>query len=236
VRLNQSRQSTIILNQFQQSLRDVDRAKLRVARAGNPVGPAAQRAQIALQTAQLRADTLGQQYRFNLADQPAPNLVQTLAPAAKATSDFGDRLQELLLIAGRGRRGRGYRARADPVQPAAAAPLAGMTASRRLPAAAVAAVGLLAALVVAYGAVATADHAQGFKEACAIVAAAGLVIVCAVARPAWTISLGLGLSVFNSYWPDMGIPFSVDRLLLAVGGAYRAVPRGPRARLGPPAH
>jgi capsular polysaccharide biosynthesis protein len=100
--LNRDNQSTGILRDFQNAQRAVDRATRRARRAvarSGPTSQAATEASIALQSAQLKAQSIDLQYRGNLSNQPAPNLVQVIAPASTADSDFDSRLQEMLLIA-----------------------------------------------------------------------------------------------------------------------------------------
>jgi O-antigen ligase len=92
-----------------------------------------------------------------------------------------------------------------------------MIARRALPLAAVLAVGLAGCTIVAVAVATEPDHAEGFKLAAGLVAAAGLLFVAVAARPAWTLSLGLALSVFNTHWSNMGIPFSPDRVFLVAG-------------------
>jgi O-antigen ligase len=88
---------------------------------------------------------------------------------------------------------------------------------------------LAAAAVVALGAAASADHIKGFETGAAVVTAACVVLVAALARPAWTLSIGLALGVFNSHWPDIGLSFSMDRVIIGVGIASTLV-RAVRAR------
>lgn len=78
---------------------------------------------------------------------------------------------------------------------------------------------IVAAGVVASALAVTAvsGGAPGFERGAGLLAALALVVLAAAARPAWTLSLGLAASVFNTHWNDAGIPFSVDRLLLVVG-------------------
>jgi O-antigen/teichoic acid export membrane protein/O-antigen ligase len=69
--------------------------------------------------------------------------------------------------------------------------------------------------------------------------ALGLLVIGGVAflawqtDPAWTLSAGLVCSVFSTHWDDLGIPLSVDRLLV-VGGALAVLLRAPSARERPP--
>ena len=99
VKLNQNAQANGMLRDFQQSQRAVNAAQRRLDRAlkGGNTG-SVQKAQLALQTAQLRASTAEGRYKYESGSEPPPNLVQLLAPASSATSDFAARLQELLLI------------------------------------------------------------------------------------------------------------------------------------------
>jgi putative inorganic carbon (HCO3(-)) transporter len=92
-----------------------------------------------------------------------------------------------------------------------------MIARRALPLAAVLAVGLGSCLAVAIAVAAQSDQAEGFKLAAGVVAGTALVFVALAARPAWTLSIGLALSVFNTHWGNMGIPFSIDRVFLVAG-------------------
>jgi putative inorganic carbon (HCO3(-)) transporter len=94
-----------------------------------------------------------------------------------------------------------------------------MSLRRALPDALVPLGGIIVGLGLAVGAAASANHAEGFRTASSVVAAGSLVFVVAMARPAWTISLGLALTAFNSHWQEIGLPFSVDRLVLGVGVA-----------------
>ena len=97
VKLNRNAQATDVLAQYRRAVRDVANAQKRVAASlGNP--GALQRAQLRLQTAQLRSKALEQQYQFQAGNEAPPNLVQLLAPATSASSDFDSQLQELVLI------------------------------------------------------------------------------------------------------------------------------------------
>ena len=55
-------------------------------------------------------------------------------------------------------------------------------------------------------------------------------------RPAWPLSIGLALTVFSGHWRDMGVPVTLDRLLIAIGillavvGARRRDPYALRSR------
>jgi O-antigen ligase len=57
------------------------------------------------------------------------------------------------------------------------------------------------------------------------------------ADPAWTLSIGLGLSCFNGYWDNMGVPslLSPDRYVLA-GGLLAVLLRAPAVKNRPPLH
>jgi O-antigen ligase len=92
-----------------------------------------------------------------------------------------------------------------------------MILRRGLPAAALPVAALAAALTVALGVALPGSDVSGFRDSAGLVAAVGLVLVAAAARPSWTLGVGISLSVFNSHWVDMGIPFSVDRVLIVVG-------------------
>src|SRR3989442_15546220 len=92
-----------------------------------------------------------------------------------------------------------------------------MTLRRALPLGAVVALAFGAAVVIAAAVAANGDHVEGFKLGAGVVAAAALVCVAMIVRPAWTLSLSLALSVFNDHWSNMGVPFSVDRVFLVAG-------------------
>jgi capsular polysaccharide biosynthesis protein len=96
IKLNHNAQGTEVLDEYGRSLRAVAAARRRLGAAGT--ASARQRAGFQLQTAELKAKTLGQQYQFQAGNEAPPNLVQVLAPAVSATSDFSSRLQELLLV------------------------------------------------------------------------------------------------------------------------------------------
>ena len=99
IKLNQNAQANTVLRDYQRAQSDVDAAQRRVGsaqRSGNAA--TVQQAQVNLQTAQLKASTLEQRYRFESGNAAPPNLVQMLSPATTATSDFSSRLQEVLLI------------------------------------------------------------------------------------------------------------------------------------------
>lgn len=80
--------------------------------------------------------------------------------------------------------------------------------------------GLAAALAVAVFAAAAAagkSEVLAFEYAAGVVAALGAAAVLLSLRPAWTISVGLALAMFNSHWATMGIGIPVDRIVLTVG-------------------
>jgi capsular polysaccharide biosynthesis protein len=97
IRLNRNAQATGVLADYQRALRAAASARKRVDTA--TTDRARERATFKLQAAELKAKTLGQQYQVQAGAEAPPNLVQALAPAVSATSDFDSRLQELLLIA-----------------------------------------------------------------------------------------------------------------------------------------
>jgi putative inorganic carbon (hco3(-)) transporter len=94
-----------------------------------------------------------------------------------------------------------------------------MIARRAVPLAAVPAVAIAAGLFVAATIAASPNSVEGFKLGAGLLGAVGLACVAVMARPAWTLSLGLALSVFNTHWSNMGVPFSVDRVFLVAGVA-----------------
>jgi capsular polysaccharide biosynthesis protein len=99
IRLNKDAQSSAMLRDFQAAQRDAVAAQQRLARAQRGGNTALiQRRQLDLQTAQLKASTLEGKYKYQSGTTPPANLVQVLAPATTATSDFESRLEELLLI------------------------------------------------------------------------------------------------------------------------------------------
>lgn len=100
VKLNKNAQANTVLSDFRQAQREVVDAQKRVAALSSKGSKSAalQRARLNLQTAELKARTLGQQYQFQAGNEAPPNLVQLLAPATSASSDFRSRLEELVLI------------------------------------------------------------------------------------------------------------------------------------------
>lgn len=67
------------------------------------------------------------------------------------------------------------------------------------------------------GTVRASDHASGFEQVGGVVAGAGLVGIGLLAAPAWTISIGLALSVFSGQFGLMGISVPIDRIVLSAG-------------------
>lgn len=58
---------------------------------------------------------------------------------------------------------------------------------------------------------------DAYERAVGVLAAAGLAAIAVVARPAWSLSLGLAMAVFSGHWGDMGFPVPLDRVLLTIG-------------------
>jgi uncharacterized protein involved in exopolysaccharide biosynthesis len=100
VTLNRNPQTTQILREYRRAQRQLDRAEARAGRVEDPNSRAGQDAANDLQVARLRASSLEGQYRFTLGNEAPTNLVQVLAPATSAKSDFVSKLQQLLLIGG----------------------------------------------------------------------------------------------------------------------------------------
>jgi O-antigen ligase len=71
----------------------------------------------------------------------------------------------------------------------------------------------LMAYAVARGASAP-TAADGFERALAVVALAGLALAAAVAPASWALTGALVLSLFQSHWGLMGVPFSLDRFAM----------------------
>jgi O-antigen ligase len=61
------------------------------------------------------------------------------------------------------------------------------------------------------------NSGEASEQIAVALAAVSFVVIAAAARPSWTLSVGLALSVFNTHWTKLGVTFSVDRVLLAVG-------------------
>jgi putative inorganic carbon (HCO3(-)) transporter len=93
-----------------------------------------------------------------------------------------------------------------------------MTQRRAVPLlAAPVAMGLLALAVIALGPRqgGAAVHAYEVGAAALCAAVAGALAI--AARPSWTLSVGLGLTVFSSHWHEIGIPLPFDRLMVGCG-------------------
>jgi putative inorganic carbon (hco3(-)) transporter len=71
----------------------------------------------------------------------------------------------------------------------------------------------LFALQVAQG----GDRIHAFTVAGGLIVGAAALALAVVARPAWTISIGLALALFSSHWSNMGIPLPLDRGVLGAG-------------------
>jgi putative inorganic carbon (hco3(-)) transporter len=56
-----------------------------------------------------------------------------------------------------------------------------------------------------------------FETAAIILGAQAAAAIVFAVRPAWPVSLGLALTVFSGHWANMGVPFALDRLMLAAG-------------------
>lgn len=76
-----------------------------------------------------------------------------------------------------------------------------------------------------------ADQVDAFTHAGELIVVAGAIVLALVARPAWTVSVGLALAMFSAHWGDMGVPVPVERVVLAIGVAV-ALAREWRARPG----
>jgi uncharacterized protein involved in exopolysaccharide biosynthesis len=99
--LNRQQQSSGLLRQFRAARARVERSKTTVDRlAANPRPNRArlEKARLDFASAQLQADTLGNQYRALQGGPDAQNLLQFVAPAAEAKSDRRSMFQRLLLI------------------------------------------------------------------------------------------------------------------------------------------
>jgi len=97
--LNNEQQVTGLLPQYRAALAQVAQARARLARlkATKPPDPGStQQAQLDLQTAQLQVQSYSDEY-LNQGAIPAPNDLQLIAPAVRATSDFTSALERLLL-------------------------------------------------------------------------------------------------------------------------------------------
>lgn len=92
------------------------------------------------------------------------------------------------------------------------------------------AVALLAAVLAAFVLREGTASADVFERTAFAVVALGAVVLACCARPAWPLSIGLGLAVFSGNWASMGIPVPLDRLLIATG-IVSAVVRARRDRV-----
>nr|MDQ3936649.1 hypothetical protein [Actinomycetota bacterium] len=77
------------------------------------------------------------------------------------------------------------------------------------------ALALLAVVVVQAAAAPTAIDA--FERSVGILVAAGVAVAAVVARPAWTLSAALVLSIFSSHWDELGAPVDLDRVVVLLG-------------------
>lgn len=90
-------------------------------------------------------------------------------------------------------------------------------ASRPLVAAIAAMLALSAVAVFAVGVHRGTTSVDSFQRAAGLLAALPAVYIAFHVRPAWLVSGGLALAVFNSHWSNLGIGLALDRLVLATG-------------------
>lgn len=89
------------------------------------------------------------------------------------------------------------------------APLSPRAALLLMGAAAAAAAGVAAMAVSSAG-----PGIDGFERIAGALAGLAAVALALAARPAWSLSIGLALSVFSSHWDEMGSPVAFDRLFI----------------------
>ncbi len=80
------------------------------------------------------------------------------------------------------------------------------------------------------------DPVTTFEVAVGALAAVAIFAIGIAARPAWTVSVGIALTIFSTHWTDMGLPSSVDRIVLASGAlgvGWRELRAGRRLRTQP---
>jgi hypothetical protein len=56
-----------------------------------------------------------------------------------------------------------------------------------------------------------------YEQGVAAIGALAVVVLALATRPAWPLSIEIALTAFSGHWDDMGIPVTVDRLLIATG-------------------
>lgn len=77
--------------------------------------------------------------------------------------------------------------------------------------------GLLALAIIAVGPRQGAGSAHAYEAAAGALGALVAGVLALAARPAWTLSVGLGLTVFSSHWHQMHMPVPFDRLMIGCG-------------------
>ena len=92
-----------------------------------------------------------------------------------------------------------------------AAPRSDLWARALLFIAPVVTVGIVAAVVAGR---ADAGSTEAFEYGVATLAAIAAAILGLSTRPAWPLSIGLGLGAFNGHWDTMDVPIAVDRLFI----------------------
>jgi O-antigen ligase len=56
-----------------------------------------------------------------------------------------------------------------------------------------------------------------YEQGLAAIGALAIAVLALATRPAWPLSIGIALTAFSGHWDDMGVPVTVDRLLIGVG-------------------
>jgi capsular polysaccharide biosynthesis protein len=100
--ITRKQQENNLLSQFRAARARADRARVRLRglRAQpNPNAKALRKAKLDVETADLKAASLGDQFRASDTGPNSRNLLQLIAPANAADSDFSSVLQRLILIA-----------------------------------------------------------------------------------------------------------------------------------------
>jgi O-antigen ligase len=93
---------------------------------------------------------------------------------------------------------------------------------------------ILSAGLLARGLIPSGDRATAFETGASVVVGLALLGFVLLARPAATISLAIALTVFSTHWSDMGVPVSLERVVLVIGivtGLVRARQAAPDHRL-----